>query len=221
MRRLEVIGQKFARLTILSDASKAPRKVLCRCDCGSESVFQLSNVIYGLSKSCGCLARELSKVRKEKLVEGTPSNRHPLYQTWKSMKNRCCNPKDKAYKYYGGKGVSVCPRWLNSFAAFVSDMGPKPTKKHSLDRLTPSHNYGPETCRWATDVEQRRNRTSCIYIAIGGVTKTMTEWGRYYGLPEKLAQTRIARGWDPVKAVSAPVFRRESARQRRQSVELE
>jgi hypothetical protein len=84
---------------------------------------------------------------------------HPLAQTWRNMISRCCDPKDKAYIYYGATGVRVCLRWLTSFEAFVTDMGQKPTAKHSIDRYPdPYGDYEPSNCRWATAAEQRRNQ---------------------------------------------------------------
>lgn len=95
--------------------------------------------------------------RGRKLVK-TGLSRTPEYKAWKDMRLRCSNPKHKDYPNYGGRGIKVCERWQNSVQAFVADMGPRPSKDHSLDRKENSGNYEPDNCRWATKLEQSRNR---------------------------------------------------------------
>lgn len=96
----------------------------------------------------------------DRLVASLPSRttNSPLYNAWEGMKQRCHNPRNPRFPRYGGRGISVCERWRNSFAAFAEDMGPKPTPKHSVDRINNDGNYEPSNCRWATSREQYDNR---------------------------------------------------------------
>ncbi len=201
MQRLETSGKTYGRLTIISDApsENRRRKVSCRCACGETKTILLLSILSGRTKSCGCLRKE---ALNRKRVDGLLFHQHPLYRTWLNMKRRCYYPKCKDYKYYGGKGIRIAPEWLDDFPKFVSDMGPKPTPKHSLDRISPADNYGPKTCRWATDAEQRNNMSSCIYITWGGATKTATQWAEHFGIKSGTVQKRIASGWDPVLAIT-------------------
>lgn len=124
------------------------------------------------------------------------------YTAWDHMKSRCSNPKYKNYHNYGGRGITVCERWLKSFENFYQDMGPAPTIKHSLDRLNNNGNYEPSNCKWSTCIEQQRNRRDNIKIVYNGCEKTLAEWAEIYKLKYRLFRDRINRGWDFGKAVS-------------------
>lgn len=127
---------------------------VCICDCGNKSIVIGSNLRNGRTKSCGCL-------RKELLIKRNTSHnmsKSAPYRTWRAMKNRCYNKKHPQYHDYGGRGVAVCDRWLNSFENFYSDMGDKPTSQHSIDKIDNNGNYEPKNCRWATATQQVRNQ---------------------------------------------------------------
>ena len=148
-------GDRFYRLTVIGRSDRRDGKNTCwhcRCDCGRETVVSTGQLRRGTSKSCGCLAIELARARKEHGMADTP-----VYRVWQAMKNRCYNPKQRAYPYYGGRGISVCGRWRESFSSFLSDMGMPPTGM-SLDRIDNDGNYEPGNCRWATTLQQRHNR---------------------------------------------------------------
>ena len=165
--RLSLVGQKFARWTVLSLSGYKPPGVsmwACKCDCGTERIVVGSRLTNGHSRSCGCLAKEIAA----KLLSSSPyrlthghcrrSQRTRTYTSYAEMKKRCKNPNCRQWPYYGAKGVKVCERWLRSFDAFLSDMGPRP-RGRTLDRFPdPDGNYEPGNCRWATHTEQMRNR---------------------------------------------------------------
>ncbi len=107
--------------------------------------------------------------------------RHPLWAIWHSMRQRCTNPNRDDYKYYGGRGISVCKRW-DSLVAFIEDMGLRPTRKHTLDRINNQGNYNPQNCRWATRNEQQANSRQALRITARGKTQTLSAWARELGM---------------------------------------
>ena len=151
--------KKYGRLTpiqeITPDSKKATRW-LFKCDCGKSVQVYAANIVSGATQSCGCLNSEL--VIKRNLKHG--DNETVEYRAWLSMRRRCNNSNYENYSYYGGRGIRVCDRWLNSFENFYEDMGEKPWPKklYSLDRINNDGNYEPSNCRWATWKQQNRNR---------------------------------------------------------------
>ncbi len=203
--RLTVLGETDPHTT---SGGGVKRRVLCACQCGEKTVVRLAEFLSGRSASCGCLKREATSARFSKAVDGLRSKDHPLYPTWKGMKERCYNPKNWSYKYYGAKGVSVCPEWLNNFPQFVLDVGPKPSPGHSLDRVDSSLNYSPDNCRWATQTEQTNNQSSNRRVTIGGESLTVAAACRLLGHDAGLARSRINRGWSVEDAVLTPRLER-------------
>lgn len=160
--RVNLVGQKFGRLLVLEliPERTASNKIQwgCLCDCGTKRAVVGADLTSGTSKSCGCLQREIAGTTNLKHGKGnTRGEVDPLYRTWLAMRNRCQNPRSQDWPLYGGRGISVCDRW-DDFALFAADMGPKPTPKHSIDRINSNGNYEPANCRWATVAEQHANR---------------------------------------------------------------
>ena len=126
------------------------------------------------------------------------------YRSWSSMLARCTNPKNDHYHNYGGRGIKVCKRW-KKFVNFYADMGPKPTPKHSLDRIDVNGNYEPTNCRWATTKEQRSNTRNTPWVTVNGVKKTIAEWAEELGVSSASMRYRIVDAkMDPSVAVSKP-----------------
>lgn len=163
-RRIDHVGQRFGRLEVLAAESithYGETRWRCRCDCG-EVVFVLGlNLRTGHTRSCGCLARELRAAwNRVSISHGAARNgqRAPEYWTWQGAKDRCFNSRNRMFRYYGARGISMCKEWRRSFSAFLADMGPRPSPQHSIDRINNDGHYEPGNVRWATRSEQRRNR---------------------------------------------------------------
>ena len=133
----------------------------------------------------------------------------PEYRCWAGMKTRCYDKKCRAYPKYGGRGIKMCPRWKNSFLAFYKDMGGKPSKEYSLDRIDNDGNYKSSNCRWATRLQQGHNRSSTLWFTIDGRTQTLKEWCIEYGRDYKSMHHRIKRlKWTAERALTKPTQRR-------------
>lgn len=126
------------------------------------------------------------------------------YHTWASMRHRCTNPKYSGYRLYGAKGIKVCDRWL-SFENFFTDMGPAPSKKHSLDRINPKGNYEPGNCRWVTNDIQQNNKSNNLILTLNGESKTFSQWCRAIGMAPGTLYNRIRRGMSDEEALTKPI----------------
>lgn len=126
------------------------------------------------------------------------------YSIWTGMKYRCNNPKDTQYHKYGARGIKVCERWLKDFTAFLSDMGYRPSLRHSLDRIDNDGDYSPENCRWATLEEQANNKRDTLWFTYNGETKCLMDWVKHFNVDYNLFKSRVTRGWDLERAAKQP-----------------
>lgn len=201
-----VAGMKINRLTLIQTQlvrcrnKKSPKGYgfrkgwICKCDCGALTVI----LEYVLVRSISCM--DCHRARR---LTGTLSRTHGLrssteYSAWAHMIQRCTNPNIETFPLYGGRGIAVCARWLDSFEAFYADMGAKPTASHSLDRWPDMNgNYEPGNCRWATWVEQannRRVRKTAVWVLLRGARVTLTDVAKEFGLSYGVAWKRLKRG---------------------------
>lgn len=182
-------GLKVGHLLVVDFAYKKNQQYYykCLCDCGNECIKSYTTILKGKHKdwkSCGCLLNKLDAwAHTTHNGCGTPE-----YRAWQGIIKRCCNKKNKAYPRYGGRGITVCDRWRNSFENFLADMGERPSKEYSIDRIDVNGNYEPSNCRWATDKEQCNNRRSNINITYNGETKTLKQWCEYYDMDYKVVR---------------------------------
>lgn len=187
----DITGKRFNRLTAIGPVvhEKLSSKYwVFHCLCGSTTNKVKTQVVYGKIKSCGCLFRKHS-------MSGTVE-----YRTWEGILARCKNKNDRGYKAYGGRGITVCKKW-STFLGFYEDMGARPSKDHSIDRIDNNAGYNKKNCRWATRVEQSNNRRNNKVIVFKGKKYTVAQLARTVGMrPRKLAE-RLRHGTPLIRAM--------------------
>jgi hypothetical protein len=125
----------------------------------------------------------------------------PEFRCWGHIKTRCLNPRNPAYRLYGGRGITVCPEWLESFEIFYSDMGPRPSARHSIERKDSNKGYSPDNCIWALPAVQAANRSTVKLIEHDGTIDTMAGWARRSGIPYLRLRRRLVDGWSVERAL--------------------
>lgn len=177
---LDIAGKRFGRLVVVSRAPVANARNamwLCQCDCGNTTVGAAANL--GKTKlSCGCLAKETAAnlLRGNTIARTHNLTLSPEYRAWSKLKMRCYCKTNPKYPLYGARGISVCDRWRDSFEAFYSDMGPRPSSKHSIERKNNDGDYEPSNCVWAPPIVQARNNRQNTRVTIDGQTFCISEW---------------------------------------------
>lgn len=197
----DITGVRFGRLTVvrmLTERRNRRAVYVCRCDCGAEKELIGTALRAGDAISCGCYDRERRRTHGQ-----ASGGKHSLtYVSWSAAIQRCTNPRNPKYANYGGRGIGICDRWRNSFEAFLTDMGERPTAGHSLDRHPDQNgNYEPGNCRWATVVEQNRN-TRASRLSAGDVDEIRRsperngDLARRYGVhPSHVSKIRSGSKW--------------------------
>lgn len=212
---IDMTGKKIGRLFVLKRADNRISSLknitywICKCDCGNIIETQgkalranIENGCYG-TRSCGCLAREkasktatliLSKYRGNTFKTHGKS-KSPEYTTWSCIKSRCLNKKNQAYKWYGARGIIICEEWKKSFEQFYKDMGPRPSKLYSIDRIDNNKGYYKENCRWVTRDIQQSNKRSNHMITYKGITKNLQFWANLYNIKFNTIISKLNRGF--------------------------
>jgi len=197
------IGDKFTRLTVVSKTEK-PKYFLCECDCGKIKEIRKDHLYSGKTLSCGCLkdaqARERASVLHNANISHGMSS-HPLYNIWRGIKQRCLNPSSSHFNRYGGRGITICEQWRDSFEQFLNDMG-VPNDGQTIDRINNELGYFPENCRWATRKEQSNNISTNHKLTYKGQTLNIAQWAELKGMPYNTLRERIVKGWDIDRAIN-------------------
>lgn len=191
-----ITGQTFGKLTALKAVknNKGSYDWLCKCECGSERVIIGSNLTTGKSKSCGCSSRTIArKSNLSQLSHGLTNS--PEYVAYYGMLSRCLNPNTARYPEYGGRGITICDRWIESFEAFYADMGPRPSEDHSLDRRENDGHYEVGNCRWATRTEQQNNTRYNVRHEVNGKSSTIAELSKEHNMSHARIRSRLNYGW--------------------------
>lgn len=177
---------------------------LCKCECGTIKEIDAFPLSKGITVSCGCYNKEVNSNRAIHGHNRKNGKKSPTYNTWAKMNDRCNSPKCSEYKWYGGRGITVCDRW-KSFVTFLADMGERPEGK-TLDRKDCNGNYEPSNCRWITQKEQANNTRRNVLITFNDKTKTVAEWADLLGLKYDTLYYRLFRyNWTVEKALSQQI----------------
>lgn len=213
---IDLTGQRFGRLVVVRKSDnvikrKNGTRVLweCLCDCGNTTIVCGDALKSGNTKSCGCLHDDT--LREISTTHGfTSGKKERLYDIWAQMKMRCNNQNNKAYKNYGGRGITVCDEWEHSYSSFREWAYNNGYDEHAsrckctLDRIDNNGNYCPENCRFVDYGIQMNNRRSNHTLTYNNETHTMTEWSEITGLDFRVIQSRIKRGWTIERTLTTP-----------------
>ena len=199
---IDITGNKYGRLTVVKYSHMGNHGNSfwdCICDCGDVKKIGRGNLTSGQTKSCGCLLKEISvKLLTKHNLYGTPS-----YRIWNGMKNRCINKRDKHYKDYGERGITVCDKWL-TFEGFYDDMGERPIGL-TLDRKDNDKGYNKENCQWANSEQQQNNKRNNVNITYKNKSQTLSQWSRELGIRRSMLNSRLfVYNWSVEKTFETP-----------------
>ena len=213
----DMVGEKYGRLTVVRrNYSRGSKNSYweCVCDCGKTKIVRRQHLISGNVSSCGCLAKMVAYFIHK--IHGLSDTK--IYIVWKGMISRCTDVKLESYHNYGGRGIKVCSRWMNSIEAFYEDMG-EPPDGMSLERIDTNGDYTPENCTWATPIEQANNKRNTIFIEAFGKKQNIKDWSQETGITRSAIYSRIRLGWNNEDAVSFPIMERIKYKSRRNECE--
>lgn len=202
--RTDLTNREFGQWTVKSLDHIHPKQGyfwLCECSCGTRKVLLANSLLQDNTHSCGCAKAELCRIAATKHGR----SRTAEYTAWCELRKRCHSKLYKKYHRYGGRGIRVCRRWLDpksGFENFLSDMGPRPSKQHSIDRRNNNGNYSPSNCYWATPPEQQNNRNNVKRVRHNGKTLTLAQWSKHTGIKSRTLYARLyTYGWKPHEAL--------------------
>lgn len=199
-------GTKFARYTVIEKTDQRESGAYlyrCRCECGTEKLITGTALRQGKVQSCGCLRKE--RQREAVVKHGDYKSR--LYKIWDGMIQRCTNPNNKKYQYYGGRGITICTEWLNNYQAFRNwaiESGYDENAEQwacTLDREDTNGEYGPNNCRWVPQSTQMNNTSRCRIVTVDGVSRNMTQWAQELGVHRSSLYKARRRGDDMVNYI--------------------
>lgn len=214
----DLTGQVFDRWTVIGKADRRNGKRFwrCRCVCGNESEVMTTSLLRGCSRSCGCIARDYFVANL--VQKPVPERKSPEFYVWVAMIQRCYDVNHRAFHHYGGRGITVCKRWhdpieggkkyrIECYRNFLSDMGQRPSAKHSIDRYPNNNgNYEPGNCRWATQKEQMLNTRKAAFVVFRGIRRPIVDIAQELGLKPGFLCKRIRKGFTIEEAISIPAI---------------
>lgn len=202
------VGAKIGRLLLLKETRVPHGKkytdvgYICKCDCGKEKIVRKSDLTSGKVLSCGCYASDV--FRKTHTKHGMAYSR--VYRIWFGIKKRCFYKNEDNYYLYGGRGITMCDKWKNSFEAFYADVGEPPGNEYSIDRINPNGNYEPGNCRWATQKQQAQNTRRNYLVFYNGKERSIAEVSDIVGISRGTLYQRIkGYGWSVERATTTPI----------------
>lgn len=201
---MDLTGRVYGMLTVVRFAGKdahGKARWDCICECGEEALGKSgADLKRGDTTSCGCYRRDAA--RKHATSHGMSHT--PEWNIWIGMRDRCSNPNAEKWHRYGGRGIFVCDEWSTSFENFFADMGPRPSNKHSVERIDNDGPYAPWNCVWSTPKNQANNTSRTKFLTYLGVTKPLAVWCEELCLNYKTVRARLDRGWSTEDALSVP-----------------
>lgn len=204
--RIDISNKRFGRLTTIKrviPSGETKNKWLCKCDCGNECLVRTSDLRSGRTQSCGCLKAELDSTR----TKSHGMSYTNLHKRWRSIKDRCFNLNCKSYPNYGGRGITMCEEWKNSFEAFRDwALNNGYNESLTIERIDVDGDYEPNNCCWIPLVEQAKNRRTTHFITIKGETHNVRDWSKILGINESTIHNRLKNGWDAERALTTPPY---------------
>lgn len=197
MRKINMIGFKSGKLTVISESEKIGKQAtwLCQCECGNTAKIQGYELRAGNRTSCGKCTNIGNKQRKHGLYQSR------IYETWVNMRGRCNNPNCKQYKDYGGRGIKVCKEW-DDFIIFRDwALANGYQDNLTIDRIDNERGYSPDNCRWVDRQTQQNNRRTNVILEYDGEKHTLAEWSRIKGIPQATIRARLRYGWEDTEKI--------------------